>query len=158
MSEVLTPTQLGADDHEDMVIIRLGSQRPMMPWQVALTLSHHLRSHCKSAARFDRVSAGFWRDVDMEDLDDKPRPHRGYRKSSLMQNFKHWQVADKPPLVALIFDDVWTEMGYEDGVKLHQMIRRAAQRAKAWAGDTNRIRGAYANLTDAEDDYRLGIA
>jgi len=158
VGEVLTPTQLGADDHEDMVILRLGSQRPMMPWQVALEMMHHLRSHCKNAARFDRVKAGFWRDVDMQDLADKPRPHRGYRKSSLVQNFKHWQVADKPPLVALIFDGQMIEMGYEDGIKLHQRGRRAAQRAKAWAGDTNRIRGAYANLTNAEDDYRLGLA
>lgn len=149
--------QLGADDCEDFVVVRLGSLRPMMPWQLALEKCHKLRSHCKHAARFDRADVGFWRDVETEDLDDQPSPHRGFRRSSLVQNFKSFEIASKPPLVALIFDGTWTEMNYEDGIKLHQMIRRAARRAKGWSGDTSRNTGMHGNLTSAEEDYRLGL-
>ncbi len=157
MTALLTPTQMGANDDLDFVVVTLGSLKPKMPWQTALQVCHHLRMHSKQAARFDRVPANFWRDVAVVDLDDCPAPHPTFRRSTLQQNFKKWEVGSNPPLVALIFDGQWTQMGYEDGIKLHHEIRRAARRAKAWAGDTSKVSTALANLTDAEDDYRLGL-
>ena len=157
MSDVLIPTQMRADPELDFVVVTLGSLKPRMPWQVAVELCHHLRQHCKNAARFDRARPNFWRDVDMVDLADVPKAHRGFRRSKLQQNFLHWHVASHPPLVALIFDGQWSQMGYEDGVKMHQKIRKAAWIAKAWSGETAGRIAAFAHLTNAEDDYRLGL-
>ena len=74
-----------------------------------------------------------------------------------MQNFDRWQVGDKGAEVALGFDGRWEAMGYEDGIRLHNMIRRAARRAKAWAGEGRKSSRMLSNLTDAEDGYRIGL-
>ena len=59
--------------------------------------------------------------------------------------------------VCLLFGDQAEIFGYEDGIKFHQKIRRAGRRAKAWAGDASSQRTMLANLTDCEENYRLGL-
>jgi hypothetical protein len=154
---LLKRTQMGADDNQDLVVIRLGDLRPTVPYQTALKIAAALRMGCKQAARYDRAPATFWRDVDIEDLNDSPRPHKGFRRSTLVPNVKDYEVRVNPPLVGLFFDGVGKEVTYEDGIRLHQMIRRAGRRAKAWAGDISRDSRMLGNLTDAEDDHRLGL-
>ncbi|KKN64463.1 hypothetical protein LCGC14_0491510 [marine sediment metagenome] len=155
---LLKPMQMGADDNQDMVVIRLGDLRPMIPYQKAFEFAHELRLGCKQAARFDRAPQTFWREIDLESLEDCPKAHRGFRRSKLVPNVDSCHVRFKGALVSLIFDERYVQTGYEEGIKLHHSIRRAGRRAKAWAGDTSRQRGLLANLTDAEEDYRLGLA
>lgn len=140
-----------------MVVIKLGDLRPRIAYQSALQLAHSLRMACKGAARHDRAPATFWSDVDIEDLNDCPRPHRGFRRSKLAPNVNDWSVCYEGAEVALVFDGRAEILGYEDGIKLHQMIRRAGRRAKAWAGDTSKGRTMLANLTDAAMDHELGL-
>jgi hypothetical protein len=154
---LLKRMQMGADDNLDMVVIRLGDLRPTVPYQTAFKIAAALRMGCKQAARYDRAPATFWRDMDLEDLNDSPRPHNGFRRSRLVSNVNEYEVRVDPPLVGLFFDDVGKEVTYEDGIRLHQMIRRAGRRAKAWAGDISRDSRMLGNLTDGEEDYRLGL-
>jgi hypothetical protein len=154
---LLKPTQMGADDRLDLVVIRLGRLRPMLPYQNALELAAGLRVACKDAARYDRAPATFWRDMDLDDLNDCPTPHKGFRRSTLVPNVKGYEVQVNPPLVTLLFDGVPVDIEYESGIKLHQAIRRAGRRAKAWAGDTSTDRRMLGNLTSAEEDDRLGL-
>lgn len=154
---LLKRTQMGADDNQDMVVIRLGELRPLVPYQTAFRIAAGLRMGCKQAARYDRAPATFWRDLDIEDLNDSPKAHKGFRRSKLVSNVTNYEVKVNPPLVGLFFDGVGKEVTYEDGVRLHQMIRRAGRRAKAWAGDTSLDRRMFGNLTSAEDDYRIGL-
>lgn len=154
---LLKPTQMGADDEQDMVVIRLGPIRPRLLYRLALEIAAALRVSCKDAARYDRAPATFWRDIDLDDLNDCPKTHKGFRQSGLITNFKSYEVMVNPPLVGLMFDNIVTEMDYENGIRLHQAIRRAGRRAKAWAGDSSMDRRMIGNLTDAEEDYRLNL-
>ncbi len=148
---------MGADDREDMVEITLGALKPKIPYQLGLEIAAHLRMACKHAARFDRAPATFWRHIDVDDLNDCPPVHRGFRRSRQVSNVNTWAVRVSPPLVSLVFNETATDSGYEDGIRLHHIIRRASRRAKAWAGDTSRYGRTLANVTDAEEDYRLGL-
>jgi hypothetical protein len=154
---VLRPNQFAANDVEDMVLLKIGELRPRICYQTAFELAHHLRMACKAAARHDRAPANFWLDMDIEDLNDCPRPHKGFRRSRQAPNVTATSVRHKGAEVCVLFDGRGEIMGYEDGIRLHQMIRRAGRRAKAWAGDPGKGRTMLANLTNAEDDYRLGI-
>ncbi len=141
-----------------MVELELGAIKVLIPYQAAFEMSQSLRLGAKQAARLDRVPATFWRDVDTEDLTDVPRTHRGgYRRSHLVPNFHKWEVQVHGALVGLYFDGSGMEFDYELAVKLHQMIRRAARRAKAWAGDHSKGRRMLGMLTTAEDDDKLGL-
>ena len=149
---------MGADDKQDMVVVRMGDMRPMVPYQTAFSIAQAVRVGCKEAARFDRASAKFWREMNTEDPKlDLPRPNRKFRRSKLVSNVDFWEVVVSMPLVRLLFNGEGKEFDYESGIKLSNSIRRAGHRAKAWAGDSSKTRRVLGSLTNAEDDYRLGL-
>lgn len=150
---------MGADDKLDMVVVRLGDMRPMIPYQTAFEIAQAVRVGCKEAARSDRASAKFWREMNTEDPRlDIPKPHRGFRRSELVSNVKSWEVVVSKPLVRLLFNGEGKEFDYESGIKLSVAIRAAGHRAKAWAGDVSRTRRMLGSLHSAEEDDRLGLA
>ncbi len=151
------PVSIRANDDEDMVNIVVGDLAGKVPYQSSFRLSQSLRLACISAARHDRAPATFWRDVDMEDLNDAPPTHRTFRRSKQVATVDRWQTAFQGAEVRLLFDGKAVAMGYEEGIKLHQKIRRAGRRAKAWAGDSSSHRMLLAALTDGEENYRLGL-
>lgn len=154
----LKPTRMRADDKQDMVVIRMGDMKPMVPYQTAFEIAQAVRVGCKEAARFDRASAKFWREMAMEDPRlDTPRPHKGFRRSQLASNVKFWEVVVSMPLVRLLFNGDGKEFDYESGIKFSISIRKAGHRAKAWAGDSSETRRVLGSLTDAQEDYRLGL-
>lgn len=146
----------GANNNQDMVIISLGDFRWQVAYQTAFDICHNSRMQCKRAARIDRAPATLVQDF-VPDLKDCPRPHRGFRRSNLVSNVDCYKMGISGVLVSYGFNGVVTELGYEDGLKLSVLIRQAARRAKAWAGDTSTQSGVYGMLTSAEDDYRLGL-
>jgi hypothetical protein len=156
---VLRPVKFGANDVEDMVVITLGDLRPRIPYQMAFDIAHRLRLAAKAAARYDRANGRFWLDVDIEDrdLEDCPRTHRGFRRSKQVHNVDAFEVSYNRQEVRLTFDRRGEIFGYEEAIRLHQMIRRAGRRAKAWAGEGGRGMTMLSNLTDAEEDYRLNL-
>ena len=153
---LLTKVTYGANNNQDMVDISFSRLRPRVAYQVAFEMSHKLRLQCKRAARLDCAPATLAREF-APDLKDCPRPHRGFRRSQLVSNIQCWKTGINGKLVWLGFDGLPCELSYEDGLKWSSLIREAARRAKAWAGDTSNQMGIHALLTDAEEDYKLGL-
>ena len=149
--------KFAANDDEDMVNIVIGAIAGRVDYQQSFRLSQSLRLACIGAARHDRAPGTFWRDVDMEDLNDCPPPHRTSRRSKQIATVDHWQTKYNGAEVCVLFDGKGEIMGYEDGIKLHQKIRRAGRRAKAWAGDGSANLVLLAGLTDGEENYKLGL-
>lgn len=155
---LLQKVVFSANDEQDSVLIKIGGLKHRVGYRVGFEIDHYLRLAAKQAARFHRAPANFWRELDLDDLEDQPKPHRGARQSRHRPTYKHWEIRCNPPLVALLFDGRGEEMDYETAVKLGHAIRRAARRAKAWAGDTSKYSAMLGNATDAEEDYKLGLA
>jgi hypothetical protein len=158
LTDLLTPTDLGADDKEDMVVVRMGDMRPMIPYQTSFAIAQAVRVGCKEAARFDRAPANFWREMAMDDPRlDTLRPNREFRRSKLNSNVDSWEVVVSLPLVRLLFNGEGKDFDYESGIKFSIAIRRAGHRAKAWAGDSSKTRRMLGALHSAEENYRLGV-
>lgn len=154
---LMTPTKMGANNDEDMVVVRVGDIGGKIAYQTSFEFAQGLRLACKAAARYDRVPATFWSEVEMEDLKDLPVPHRGFRRSSQVPTIQRLRSMHKGTEVCVEFDGRGKIMSYEDGIKLHQKVRRAGRMAKAWAGDTGRSSRMLSMVTDAEEDNRLGL-
>lgn len=149
MPEILQKLTFQANNDLDSVVIRVGEMSQRIGYNTGFEIDQNLRMAAKHAAQFHRAPASFWRDVDLVDLDDCPRPHRGYRQSRHLPTYQTWSVTCKPPLVGLVFDGQCVELDYETAVKAGHTIRRASRRAKAWAGDTSRSKRLLAHVTDA---------
>ena len=156
---VLKRMELDASSDEDMVVLALGSLRPIIPYQTAFDVAQALRVAAKQAARFDRAPATFVNELSLGDpRENLPEPHPTFRRSTKVPNVRSWEARVNPPLAGLVFDETITEMSYEDAVRLAWKIRRAGHEAKRWAGDRSKTRRARGNLNDAEENYRLGLA
>lgn len=147
-----------ANDHWDFVHLTLGPIKLRIPYLLALIYAQHLLMAAKRSARHDRVPATFTQALTAENLRDPDVVvHDELRRSPQLQNFYCWQIMSKPHWVRLRFDSIDTDVVYDDAVRLSHLIRRAAHRAKAWAGDRSRIYRSMGNITSAEDNYRLGL-
>lgn len=153
---MLLPTAIKVDSELDFVNIKFGTISARIGYRIAFVVDHHLRLAAKRAARFDRANAKFWREVDLPEI-DKTKPSRVPQQSRLSPTVSNWQVGVNPPLVLLSFDGMSQEMDYETAIKVGHALRRAGQRAKAWAGDSSKYSAMLGLLTDAEEDYKLGI-
>jgi hypothetical protein len=158
MSVLLERVTFKVDDNLDFVTIQFGSINARIGYRIGFVIDHNLRLAAKQAARFDRVPAMFWREVEVPDLEDEPATSRVVQQSRLSPTVSSWAVRVNPPLVELLFDGAGEQMDYETAVKLGHAIRRASRRAKAWAGDRSSYSSMLGFLTDAEEDYRLGLA
>lgn len=147
------------NDNMDFVEVKFGCINVRIGYRIGFAIDQNMRLAAKQAAQIDRAPASFWRDVDIPDLDDCPKASRWPQQSQLTPTCKKWEVKCYPTaLVGLFFDGIGEEMDYETAVKLGHAIRRASRRAKAWAGDTAKHSRMMGILTDAEQDYKLGIA
>lgn len=148
------------NDEMDFVNITFGTVKARISYKAGFDLDQYLRTHAKNAARLDRVSARFVHEVDVPELEKYLKPNRKFRQSRLLPSVRTWDVASNPQLrlVRMSFDSMSEEMDYETAVKLARAVRRASRRAKAWAGDVSRHSRCLGHLSDAEEDYRLGIA
>ena len=147
---ILEKIKVSADDVEDIVAIRIGDLRPRIAYQAAFAISQDLRVAAKQAVMFYDELPTFWRDLDPDDYADRPETFRGgFRRSSQGANVRTYRVYVNPPLVGIQFDDQARELDLETALHLHHVMRRAAQRAKAWAGDISRTRRVSAFVTDA---------
>lgn len=68
-----------------------------------------------------------------------------------------WKFDIDSELVHFYLADYHTSFHFAAALQLSFLIRLAGRKAKAWAGDFNKVKTAAAMLTDAEENYKLGI-
>jgi hypothetical protein len=159
---ILQKLVVQVDDREDFVDIRLGEVRAFIPYQNAIHLAQLMRVAAKAAALADNAPASFWREFGLEDPRlDTPAAHGTFRRSRHVASADQYHVLHQAGLVRIIFGPIesstYTELGYADAVAIHNLVRRAAHRAKAWAGDTSRQLRSVGRLTDAARSKPHGI-
>lgn len=161
---ILEKITYGATAVEDMVHGHIAGLKFVAPYQTLFEMCQKLRMASKIAARADRAGPTFWREFNLTDLADVPALYReGFRRSMQRPTLKAYHFDIKGSLVVVgLFNRGGTpynvEIHYEDAIKWHHQLRLEARRAKAWAGDSSKQRRLTGHITDAEEDYRLGIA
>jgi hypothetical protein len=149
MGSIVTKLTYKVDDHDDMVRLKLGSEYHFMRYRTAFEIEQSLRVAAKEVMRRLGETARKWYDDLPDNLDDRPSTHRGFRESNQIASFKNWSVCVSGTEVQVFFDGSGTGFDADFALHLHWDLRRAARRAKAWAGDTSRHRRLQGYLTDA---------
>jgi len=68
-----------------------------------------------------------------------------------------WEFRTDSELIWFKLGDFITSFHFVAGLQLAHLIRMAGRKAKKWAGDTSTMKTAAGMLTDAEENYRLGL-
>lgn len=149
MQALLQRTRFTVDDKLDFVALKFGGLAVRFGYRLGFTIDQTLRLAAKHAATVDDAPASFWRELELTDLNDRPRTHREPRQSKLTPTASNWAVEIDGAEVILRFDADAMAMDYVTAIRLGHAIRRASQRAKAWAGDFSRYSALRGNLTTA---------
>jgi hypothetical protein len=155
----LEKTTFTVNDELDFVTLKCGTIDVRIGYRVALSVAKSLMETAAHVARFQRISIKDFKEQMQEaDLEDSPRPNRRPRQSKLTPTATSWETYPTASLIGLLFDGEGMELDPEFAWKMGSELRRAGRRAKAWAGDSSKISNCTGILTDAEEDYRLGVA
>lgn len=155
---ILEKLHFTVNDELDFVTIKMGNINARLGYRIAFEVAQGLFNVAAQVARYEKMSIKEFRKAfPPENLDDCPRANRQARQSTLTPTARQWLVQGAPPLVGLFFDGHGQEMDVPTAGTLSNAIRRAARRAKAWAGDTTSLQTCQGILTDAEEDYKLGV-
>ncbi len=159
--DLLLPDKVDAWSDCDIVTLQLGENKLTMYYQKTFEVVNGVRMAAKLAMRHDGSQIPDWRDV-LDSVKGQLRPkvkaNRTYRRTFEVSNVNEWSVAWNGTLVILNFNELVCKIHYTDAFRLHAILRRAAQNAKAWAGDGSSTLRMTAYLNDAEENYKRGYA
>ncbi len=161
MPDILLPDTVNAKSVLDVVHLQLGAHTIKMFYQTSFEVTNGVRMAAKLAMRHEGVQIPDWREVLASVQTQMPfreRTHHGYRRSNELSNITKWDIKWNGSLVVLVFDELTCKLHYSDALRLHTILRRASQNAKAWAGDESKTMRMTAYLNDAEENYKHGYA
>ena len=139
----------------DRVIFRINKTDLFVPYAQTFIMASHLQLFCKrsKALIHEKESWVVLTDasnVEIQDYDTvTPYPQ--------VKGKFDWEFRIDSELIWLRLADFITSFHFSEGLKLSHLIRMAGRKAKQWAGDTSTMKTAAGMLTDAEENYRLGI-
>jgi hypothetical protein len=139
----------------DRVAVRFGNTDVLIPYAIASKMAQAIRLAGKRLKRVGKEQAAWIEiadDCNLE-VDDyfrfDPAPH-------VLQRF-NWAVEVEGENVSLVFNEHAITTHYSSMLQISQWIRKAVKKVKAEVGDNSRNWSAMGNLTDAEENYKLGV-
>jgi hypothetical protein len=142
----------------DLVRLKISTHKIDLYYQTAFAISRAMRMEAKGAMSYEKTAVKLWRELANYERQPSALPMNPfYRRSDGVSNLNEWAVKGKGPLVIVELNELTAKLHYADALIIQSWIRVAATEAKRWAGDRSKGLYAVAHLTDAENNYRLGL-
>lgn len=163
---LLRPERLRVWHENDLVLIECGRARLQMAYGTGAIIAKALRVAGSHAAMVAGVSArdrrALKRSMPNEAWDQIAAARAleapaGPRRTESAAGLR-WAVKVDGQLATLEFGNVAFSFEGPGALEIAVRLRVAARLAKRWAGDTSSTRSAGGILTNAEDNYRRGLA
>ncbi len=159
MAHVFTRERVNVRQAMDIVEWQLCSNKVRLYYQNTIEILHGMRVAAKAAMRHEGNAVSAWRDHAKIDRTPSIVPlNPEYRRSGFASNVKTWRVDVEGALVVVYLNELEARFHWTDALYFSAWLRTAARQAKNWAGDSTRQLRSTALLTDAEDNYKRGVA
>lgn len=145
---------------QDRVILRARNTRIPIPYGTASTIAAHLSVTAKRLMQLAGEDRSKWRDyAEVEPFAEVPQLNSTGPGQVFKPRRFEWRIAikDNEENLYLFFGNIGLKIHFSDAIQLSQQMRAHAKYAKAWAGDDSRKLTATGYLSDAEQDYKLGL-
>lgn len=141
--------------HMDRVVFRIDKTDFFVPYAQVFKMALQMQLCCKRSKAIIHETESW---VELTDADNiEVREYSTVKPYSQVKGKFDWEFRTDSELIYLRLKDFITSFHFVDGLKLSHMIRMAGKKAKAWAGDLSPIRTSAGILTDAEENYKLGL-
>jgi hypothetical protein len=159
MDALLTKQRIHIEPRQDRVVLMLGKLEVEMPYATSFQVAQGLRLASKDAMRYAKEDVTNWQTF--ATLDEMPKETLPYKVSpehrvTVRKNF-NWKAGWEGENVKVMFGDQVLKFHFTVALKIAVWLRDAGHRSKAWAGDGSKSMIMAGRLSDAEENYRLGI-
>ncbi len=144
---------------QDMDRVMLYIRRVVIPlpyasaFKIAATILS-ASTHCFIRVHEDKANKSDMMAVELN-IDDRP-VLSDLRRGTMPARFD-WKVDVEVERVIIYLGGHIIKQHFSEAMKLSTRIKIQAKKAKCWAGDTSRQWILTGHLTDAEENYKLGI-
>jgi hypothetical protein len=143
----------------DQVLLMIGRLTVNMPYATSFRIAQGIRLAAKDAMRYAKEDVAGWNNYAQdEDIPERTSPYLVSADTQItVQKGFTYKVGWDGENVVMLFGNNRIELHFTTALKVNTWLRVAGAEAKAWAGDSGRSMNASGILSDAEDNYRLGI-
>jgi len=139
----------------DRVVFRINKTDWFIPYAQVFKMALQLQLNCKRSKAIIHESESWVTLTDADNLE--VREYNTVTPYPQVKGKFDWEFRTDSELIYLRLKDFITSFHFVAGLQLSHLIRIAAKQAKKWAGDTSSMRTAAGILTDAEENYKLGL-
>lgn len=159
MDALLTKQRIHIESDQDRVILKVGKLQVEMPYAASFQVAQGLRLASKDAMRYAKEDPTNWQTMAV--LDDMPTKTLAYKTSSkkkvtVRKDF-NWKAGWEGENVKVMFADSLLKFHFTVALKISEWLRDAGRQSKAWAGDGSKSMIMASVVSDAEENYKLGV-
>jgi hypothetical protein len=155
---VLKKQRIHVYSEHDQVVLTVGNLEVKMPYAASFSVAQHLRLASKDCLRFSKEATPwveFTKDENMPEgttpykLSDKKRitPGKGFA----------WKISRDGEMVKCLFGNNEVKLHFTTALQIMTWLRQAGKLSKGWAGDGTKSMIMAGVLSDAEENYKLGV-
>jgi hypothetical protein len=147
---VLTKQNICIESKQDRVVLSVQRLEIEMPYATSFKVAQGLRLASRAAIRYAKADYTAPSDIEKAyevGADIRVTAHKDF----------NWRAGWEGEDVKIQFGDQLLKFHFTSALKIAEWLRDAGKQSKAWAGDTSRSISAAGILSDAEENYKLGI-
>lgn len=159
MDTVLRKERIHITSEHDRVLINIGNLQVDMPYASSFKIAQGLRLASKDAMRYAKEDPHTWSTIAaLNDMPEETTPYQVSKKNqvTIRKNY-NWAVGYEGENIKIKFGNIIFKFHFVVALKMSEWIRIAGREAKSWAGDGSKSMIAFGILSDAEENYRLGV-
>jgi len=141
----------------DQVLLMIGNLVVSMPYAASFKVAQGLRLASTTAMRYAKEDVTGWEKFANENIPETlPYAVSEEKRMTVPKGFT-WAAGWEGENVKARFGNNELQFHFTSALQISAHLRIAGAKAKAWAGDTGKSINAAGILTDAEENYRLGL-
>ena len=155
---ILSKQRIHVTSEYDQVILMVGDLDVNMPYAISFRVAQGLRLAAKDAMRYAKEDVTNWAAFANEDMPERTTPYvvSKERRITVQKGFS-WRAGWNGENVKIQFGNNELQFHFTTALQISTWLHNSGAEAKAWAGDTGKSMFASAILSNAEENYRLGI-
>lgn len=155
MSDLQLKTNMAVFTDMDRVVFRIHRNDIFIPYATVFLIAQAVRIACKQIKGLIHENER-WNELATDD-NIEIQNYADVRPGRQIRGKFGYKIQCDGERVILTLGDLTTGIHFVDALKISQWLRAGGKKAKLYAGDTSKHLNALGMLTDAEENYKLGI-
>jgi hypothetical protein len=142
----------------DQVILKVGNLEVEMPYAASFKVAQHLRLASKDCIRYAKEGEHWSKFTVNDNMPTETTPYKISPKKRISpgKGFA-WKITRDGEMIKCLFGNNELKFHFTTALQITTWLRHAGKLSKGWAGDGGKSMIAAGLLSDAEENYKLGV-